>query len=421
MRLCLLVAASLSALLAEEAALPAPTTIPVSRTQTSNTAQVVFIRILAQAPSIQAAQERILAFRGAARAAGRLPDPMLSGGYARTSNSSDRWPVYGAMLEQPLPRWGEHDAIRAKAAAELTMSEAELQDHLGETAAEIATMLAEADAARAKLTVVDGQMTRAKAIQATIAARVAAGTASLADQLGVRSRLAALQVERDTMSRMVKDAEQDVLGQLGLPPTASLPPFFAPDRTMVMLARVPGILMADAKGAEAEAMFDEARATRYPETVVGLRFEREREPGNSMKTIGVTFSVSLPVWQGASADLEEAAVAHRRAARREAANWQFRAQAVLGRAERASAVAASARAAAQDTKTRLDTEYDAMIRAASINGGTNLISILDVVDRLSDAERMVIDAEAAARQAEASLWRLAPPDLSTIPSDRTLP
>ena len=62
-----------------------------------------------------------------------------------------------------------------------------------------------------------------------------------------------------------------------------------------------------------------------------------------------------------------------------------------------------------------------MIRAAATQNGANLLSVLDVLDRLSDAERMVIEAEAAARQANASLWRLAPPDLSSDSSDRTQP
>ena len=268
---------------------------------------------------------------------------------------------------------------------------------------------------------VEGQIARATSLQATIAARVAAGTAAIAEQLGVKSRLAALTVERDTIQRMAIDAEQEVRGRLGMPPTAPLPPFTAPDQAAVTLDRVPGVLAAQAKTAEADAMFSEARASRYPETAIGLRYEREEKPGDPMDTIGVQVSVSLPVWQGASSDLEEAAHARRRAARQEATGWQFRAQSLLGRADRAGIVAAAARTAAKETKARLDVEYDAMIRAAATQNGANLVSVLDVLDRLSEAERLVIEAEAAARQANASLWRLAPPDLSNVTSKRTQP
>lgn len=406
MRTCLLfiIAAGLAA---ADAVVPVPV-------------QAAFLRSLAGAPAIQAAQERILASRRAAGAAGRLPDPMLGAGYARKSTAMQRWPMYDVVLEQPLPRWGERDAMRDKAAAETAMSEAELQESLGEIAAEVATLLAEADAARAKLALVEAQIARATTLQATVAARVAAGTAAIAEPLGVRSRLAALTVERDTMRRMAADAEQEARGRLGMAPDTPLPPFAAPERAALALDRVPGVRTAQARSAEADAMLGEARAGRYPETAVGVRYEREQQPGDPMDTVGVEVRVSLPVWQGASADLEEAARARRRAAQREIAGWRFRAQSLLGRAERAATVAASARAAAQDTRARLDAEYDAMIRAAATRGGADLISLLDVLDRLGDAERMVVEAEAAARQAEAGLWRLAPPDLPAVP-ERTQP
>ena len=415
MRIILLLAASLSALLVAEET-PA-LTLPAAQVGAT---QPGFLSRLAHAPIIQAAQERILAARRSAQAAGRLPDPMLGGGYARRSSTMDRWPMYEAMLEQPLPRWGERDAMRAKAAAETAMSEAELLDMLGETAAEVAAMLAEAQAARAKWVLTEAQIVRVNALQATVAARVAAGTSGIAEQLGVKSRLAALNIERDTMQRMVSDAEQDVRGRLGLTPTAPLPPFTAPDRASLTLERVPGILAAQAKSADADAMFREARASRYPETSLGLRYEREIIPEDPMNTVGLTFRVSLPVWQNASGHLEESASARHRAAQREAAAWQYRAQSLLGRAERAATVAASARAAAQGTKARLDVEYDTMIQAAASNG-SNLIAVLEVLDRVSEAERLVIEAETAAHQAGASLWRLAPPDLSLIISERTQP
>ncbi|MBI5940691.1 MAG: TolC family protein [Caulobacterales bacterium] len=423
MRTCILLTAGLVVCAAAEPQTPAQTAplVATAAQAGQDSAQAPFLRSLARAPAIQAAQERILAARRAAGAAGRLPDPMLGAGYARKSTSMDRWPMYDLTLEQPLPRWGERDAMRAKASAETAMSEADLQDMLGETAAEVATMLAEAEAARAKLAVVEGQITRATAIQTTIAARVAAGGGSIADQLGVQSRLAALAVERDTMRRMVTDAEQEVRGRLGLAPDVALPPFTAPDRAAIVVERVPGVLAAQAKSAEAEAMFQEARASRYPETAVGLRYEREQQPGDPMNTVGLEFRMSIPVWQGASEKLEDAAYARRRAARHEAAGWKFRMASLLGRAERATTVATTARNAAQETKTRLDAEYDSMLRSAGAPNGANMISVLDVLDRLSDAERMVIEAEATARQAEAGLWRLAPPDLSTVPLDRNQP
>ncbi len=376
-------------------------------------AQAAFLRAVAGAPAIQAAQERIFAARRAAGSAGRLADPMLGAGYARKSTAMDRWPMYDVRLEQALPRWGERDARRAKALAETAMTEADLREIIGDTAAEIAAMLAEAESARAKAELARAQIARATAVQTIIVARVASGTGGSAEQLEVNSRLAALAVERDTMLRMAADAEQDVRGRLGLPPTALLPIFAAPDPKSIAIERVPGIAAAQAKSAEADAMFQEARASRYPETALGVRYERELVPGDTMTTVGLELRVSLPVWQSASGDQELAALARRRAAQHEAEAWQFRARALLGRAERATAVAVTARSAAEATKGRISAEYDALVQAATTQSGPGLTAVLGVIDRLSEAERQVIDAEVAARQAAAGLWRLAPPDLPT--------
>lgn len=408
MRSTLLLAASIASLIAADVA---PT----------GTASAAFVHSLSRAPAVQAAQERILAARRGADAAGRLPDPMLGAGYARKSTSMERWPMYDVSIEQPLPRWGERDARRARASAETAMGEAELLDTVGDAAAEIAIALAEAEAARATLAVIDGQIARASALEAGIAARVAAAGAAIAEQLGVQSRLAALRVERDTVERTAIDAEQEVRGRLGLPPTAPLPPFAAPDRAGIVLERVPGVLVAQARGADADAMFSEARASRYPETALGLRYEREQQPGDPMDTVGLELRISLPVWQGASAGLEDAAAARRRAARRDAEGWRYRAQALIGRAERAATVAATARTAAMETRARLDAAYEALIRSIASQGGAGLAPALDLLDRLGDAERMVIAAEAAARQAEAGLWRLAPPDLSSPAPEASQP
>lgn len=401
MRICILLAVWVAASAADQ-----PAAEPASTAGGDG-----FVTALTHAPAVLAAQERITAARRAEGAAGRLPDPMLGAGLSRTSTAMDSWPMYGVAIEQPLPRWGERAAERAQAGAESAASVAELMDVLGETAAEVATLLAEAGSARARSALVDAQISRSSSVRAAAESRVASGTGSSAELLAVTSRLAALAVERATLQREAVDAEEEARGRLGLPATAPLPPFAAPDHAAIVADRVPGILAARAREAGAAAMFEAARATRHPETAVGLRYEREEQPGDPMDTVGIEFRVSLPVWQGASRDLELAASARQRAARRDEAGWRFRIRTVLGRAERAAEVAAAARTAARDTAGRLDAEYAAVIRAAAVQGGVGLVQALDILDRLAEAERQVIEAEAAARLAEAGLWRLAPPSI----------
>lgn len=374
--------------------------------------RTAFIQSLGHAPAVQAAFERVRAGRHAVGAAGRLPDPMLSAGYSRRRSTMDQWPMYEVMLEQPLPRWGERQAMRAKAGAQSAMSRAEFQDVLGETAAEVANMLAEAEAARAKLALVESQIARAAALQTIVVSRVSSGTGALTEQIGVKTLVATLTVERDTMRRMLTDAEEDIAGRLGLPADTALPPFAAPDVKEVQAERVPGLLAAQAKTAEAEAMFAEARSQRFPETSLGLRYERENVPDDPMRTLGVQVSISIPLWQHSAGQQEASAHAQRRAARLDAQGWEFRMKTLVSRAQRAMTVAASARIAALETKARFDAEYDALVQSATTQNSVNLSSILDVLDRLAEAQRQVIEAETTARQAAASLWRLAPPALS---------
>jgi outer membrane protein TolC len=378
-------------------------------------AREVFLRHLAKAPVVAAARERLAAADHAAGAAGRLPDPMLSAGYSRVNDRMARWPMREFGLEQALPRWGERDARRAQATAGRAMADAELAGALGELAAEVAGLLVEAEAARSRLGLVRRQAGRADAIAAAAAARTAAGRGGAAEQLAAASRVAALAVEVAALERLTADAEDAVRARLALAAQAPLPPFAAPDQAAAARERLPPELTARARTAEAEAMRREARAGRFPETAVGVLYGREDQPGGAMTTIGVELRVALPVWQGAAADLERAAAARVRAARHEAEDAVRRAQASWARAQRARAVATRAQAAAAATRARIEAEYQALAHAAATQEDAGLLALLDVLDRVGEAERQVIEAEAAARQAEADLWRLAPPILPESP------
>lgn len=391
----------------------------------TETVRADFIRSLAGSPAVQAAHDRLVAAQAAARASGRLSDPTVGAGYARKSMAGSDWPIYDVSLEQVLPRWGERDALRASAAADVGMSEAELRESVGEVAADIASLLADGLAARAELAVVEREIMRVQSLRSAVTVRVAVGTGNLGDDLGLQTRRASLILERATLQQQVDDAEHEVFGLLALPPTSPLPPFSAPDRSSLsfdhMHDRVPAMLAAKAKHAAAAAEFRMARASRHPETAISLRYEHEPEPGNTSDTIGLEFKVSLPLWQGASGDLEDAAAARSRAADREYRGWQHRVRVVISRAQRASAVAATARQTAEEARVRIDAEYDAVVRQAATDNGPTMNMALDILDRLGEAERRVIAAEAAARQAEAGLWRIAPPDVTIITRDRTQP
>lgn len=363
------------------------------------------------APEVQEAREAHRADGRAAGAADRLPDPMLRLGRTRFRTDHQTWPSSEIALEQALPRWGERDARRVMAEAGVQRSAAALRQALGEVAAEAATLLAEAAAAHARLALTEARLARVTALESVVAAQVAAGGRSGAGTLAARSLRATLVLEVQDRQREIADAEQEVRSLLGLAPEAPLPTFAAPDPGQIGQRSTPAQDAAAAGRREAEAGFLEARAGRYPETAVGLRFERENAPDETMTAIGLEVSVSLPVWQGAASDLEDAALARQRAAGAATRMADLRAKALISRAQRAMAVATQAHTAAQEASTRLTAEQDALGRTIGTDNGPSLTEALDLLDRLAEAEDRRIAAHAEAQKAQAQLWRLAPPSL----------
>ena len=155
-----------------------------------------------------------------------------------------------------------------------------------------------------------------------------------------------------------------------------------------------------------------ARASAKPMTAVGLRFEREEERMGNIDTIGVAFMTELP-WRGrryARAE-ERAAQAEANASLSEAEAVKYRITAAISRVERAGRLAATARRLAEETQSRLDAEYDTLVRAAGAGGmssDSTVLMILEVLEKNTDAQLQVIDAEGSARAAQAELWRYVP-------------
>jgi hypothetical protein len=162
-----------------------------------------------------------------------------------------------------------------------------------------------------------------------------------------------------------------------------------------------------------------ARANAKPMTAVGVRFEREQERMGNNDTIGVAFMTELP-WRGrryARAE-ETAAQAEATAALAEASATSYRITAAFSRVERAERLAELAGRLAQETQKRLGAEYDTLVRAAGtggMGGESTVLMILEVLEKTTDAQLQVIDAEGAARIARAELWRHVPAEFFPNP------
>jgi outer membrane protein TolC len=369
------------------------------------------LQAVAGAPALEAARKRVEASRSRIDSAGRLADPEAEGMVSRGPEGRDMWEF---NVRQPLPKRGERAADRERARAVVAMSEAEYAVMAGELAAEVAAALAEAEGAQSRRKILEAQLARFDAVLRSIEARLGTATTTrIADRLTVQTRIAAMQLEIEEAGRAALDGQAESRGRLGLPGDAALPGFAAPASSEISLTESPASSAAFARVAEAEAMAKMARASGRPMTSVGLRFERERGNMGNEDIVGVAFMSEIPWRSRAYARAElRAAESERDAAKAEAHGTRFRIASALTRVERAERLAETARRLANETTSRLDAQYEALIRAAGAGsasaGESTVLMAVEIFEQVSVTELKVIEAETAARMARAELWRHAP-------------
>jgi outer membrane protein, heavy metal efflux system len=364
------------------------------------------------APALAFARARAEAARERLGAAGRFPDPQVEGMVSRKNTPEEVMPMWEIMVRQPLPKAGERAADRDRAGASVVMAEAEFTMMAGEMAADIAMALAEAETAQQRVVVLEAQRARTEQVMSAIDSRIATGKGRLGDRLLLQTRIAEMQlmVERD--QSMAEDALSEARGRLGLGPDAALPTFVVPRGQDISVEESSAVALAAAKTTEAQAMARMARASAKPMTAVGLRFEREQDPMGNVDTIGLAFMTELP-WRGrryARAE-EQAARAEASAGLADARASRYRIAAALSRVERAERLAATARRLAKETQTRLEAEYATLVRntgTPSMDGESSVLMILEVLEKTTDSQLQVIDADGAVRAARAELWRYVP-------------
>jgi outer membrane protein TolC len=319
-------------------------------------------------------------------------------------------------LRQPLPKRGERAADRERATAVVSMAEAEFALTAGDLAADVAMALAEAEGADARVRLLEAQLARLSAVLQNIETRLAAGSGTrLADRLTLQSRVAALQLSIDSTRRSADDSRSTVLGRLALAPDSPVPAFAAPAVTEINPADAATIALATARIAEANAMGKMARAGAAPMTAVGLRFERERSSMGNQDTVGLAVSSEIP-WRNrryARAEVR-AAEADRAAAQADATAARHRISSTVSRVERAERVAATARRLAAETQARLEAEHETLNRAVSVGanpgmgGDSAVLHAVDILDRSTETQMQIIEAETTVRTARAELWRYVP-------------
>jgi outer membrane protein TolC len=367
-------------------------------------ARAGFLAAVEAAPAVRVAREVALGATAARRAAGILPDPTV-GAEVRRSTAADG--LY-LMLEQELPRWGERDAGRSRAAAEALMAGADADAVRAAVATAVATQAALARAATARAALADAEAGRIRVLLAALEAAVAAGQARVGDGLVLRSRLQAVELAATDERRQAADADDEARAVLGLSANAALPAADLPDPAELESAGDPALRAAAARMAAATAEGDMARSRGHPVVAVGAGWEDE-DLDRADVTWKATLTVSVPLWRDAYAAGQRVAAARGRAAALERDQAAREAETLLRRARRAAAQAVAARGQAEAIATRVAAELDALRQELATGEPTALMRITDRLDAAAAASRDAIAARAEAEGLAARLWRFAIP------------
>ena len=394
---------------------------PVHSTAEPDAARSELIRVVVEAPVLSAAARRADATREREHSAGRLADPEVEGMTSRMNGPmGERSTMYEVNIRQPLPKRGERAADRERARASVSMAEADYAQMMGEMAADIAMALAEAEGAEARIRLLETQLSRLDAVLRSIEVKLAAGSnGRIADRLTVQSRIASMQLMVEEERKMAADALAEARGRLGLAPDAPLPVYAAPATEEITVDDAAALRLAAARSDEATAMVRMARASANPMTAVGLRLERERTTMGDEDTVGIAFMSEIP-WRNrryARAEVR-AAEAERIAAQADGTAARYRIASAVTRVQRAERLAETARRLSSETLARLNAEYDSMIRSAGVagSGESAVLQTVELLEKSTETELQVIQADLSARTARAELWRYLPTDRFPTPT-----
>lgn len=359
-----------------------------------------FLAALEQAPEVRAARGRVLAARASIGAAGVLPEPRVSaeGTRMRSADGLEVW------IEQELPRWGERDAAKSMARAEIDVARSELDVARAELAAEVGRLLADAKAARAREQIQADEAQRLGVLAEALTADVAGGGTRTQDVLALRTRIEAAEVLAADARKQALDAEDEVRAACGLDAGQTLPDELLPPLDRLDPAAFAPVRTAQARAQAAAAEVAQARSSRYPGVGVGAGWEREDLGGDENAWMGAV-SVTIPVNRDAYDSSEKAARARADAARREADAKQLRGEVLFRRQQRASAQAAVAQRQAEDAIVRTEAQMDVLRAQLSAGEPGGLVSLFDRLDALAAAKLSAVDAKADAERARAELWR----------------
>jgi cobalt-zinc-cadmium efflux system outer membrane protein len=263
-------------------------------------------RARVDAPSSKAKLLGANAARDARGAAGALPDPTLAVGV-------DSFPISGPLAFEPsrddftmarvgvsqdIPNLAKRHAQQARADTDIAVADADI----GVTVrtVEVATALAWINLAYAerRLTALDDVLGRLRKVVASSAASVASGSTRPAQTLSGQQAIATMEDRRSELVSALAQARAALTWWTGdpTPEVAGTIPDFGVDANTLRasLDGHPGIAMANARYAQADADVRVAEADRRPDFGVNLAYQRRDPRFGDYVSAGVT--IGLPMF-----------------------------------------------------------------------------------------------------------------------------
>jgi len=301
------------------------------------TYEAALARAAASAPSLKARAASIEAARSSAIAADRLPDPTLDFGIRdfpvtgpnAGSFTRDDFTMTTIGLSQQFPNLAKRHARAARASADLSITEASGLIEGRRVRLETALAWVDLYFGERRLKQLDHLTESLDDLQATVAARLASGSARPSQALEPSQLRAAVADRRAEMTAVIAQARARLARYTGdpAPDVTGDPPMLDidGDRLKAGIDGLPALRALDASVVAADADVRLARANKRPDWRVSASYGRRDPRFGDLASVGV--SIDLPLFAGrrqnpkiaASASMAEAARLDREAGQRELA------------------------------------------------------------------------------------------------------
>jgi len=383
---------------------------------------------LREHPALAAATADSQAAAAGIRAAGSLPDPMLTWGEMLEPVETRVGPQERILgVQQQLPWPGTLGARRQAARAETAASAASRRAVAVTVAAGVRRAWAEAAWLAESRRVVDAQRDLARALEVSARAAYETGEGNYGDLLQAQVEVVRLDDRRRDLDDRLAAARARLAAALGRDPDAPVPapsglPAAAPSAPAAAAgadsAAHPLLAVQDARVAAARASAVAARRAGLPMVTLGVDWiqvgeaDRDGVAGSGSDALVARVGLSLPIWRGKYDGAADAAEARARAA---AATRQARDQDLAAREAAAAADLAAARRTrdlyAGDLVPRAEQAL-AAVTAAYEAGQATLAEVIAAQRTLLDLELTLVgarrDALVAAADRDAALGRVHP-------------